>query len=236
MNIVDFGILGLVILGLIIGAKNGFTKQSVKALGLIVSVVFAFMMKGIVSTFLYQNLPFFKFGGFLKGVTILNILAYEVIGFLAVLLIATIVIRIVLMATGLLETLFNLTIILGAISKFLGALVGALEYFLIAFIFVYVASMPIFNLNYVDESKYGMSVLEKTPVLPIFASKTTKVVNDFVLLKDKYKEAEDANSFNLDALDLLLKYNITSATQIDELIIKGKLDIDDIESVLGNYR
>ena len=73
---VDLIIIVLVILGAAIGFKRGFTKELVSVLGFIVCIILAFILKNPVASFFYDKLPFFSFGGFLKGVTALNILIY----------------------------------------------------------------------------------------------------------------------------------------------------------------
>ena len=60
--------------------------------------------------------------------------------------------------------------------------------------------------------------------------------NDFVELKDKYKFEEDKEKLNLESLDLLLKYKLVDIDLVDELIESNKLKIDNVESILKNYR
>ena len=74
MELIDIIIVLLVIVGILVGIKRGFTKQLVCSLGTIVSIILAFLLKNKISILLYSNLPFFKFAGILKGVTVLDIL------------------------------------------------------------------------------------------------------------------------------------------------------------------
>ena len=60
--------------------------------------------------------------------------------------------------------------------------------------------------------------------------------NDFVELKDKYKFEEDKEKLNLESLDLLLKYKLVDVDLVDDLIESNKLKIDNVESILKNYR
>ena len=76
MNIVDTIILLGLFLGAVTGFVRGFFKQTVIFLGTILVVVLAFLIKNPLSTIMYQNLPFFKFGGIYAGVTSLNIILY----------------------------------------------------------------------------------------------------------------------------------------------------------------
>ena len=60
--------------------------------------------------------------------------------------------------------------------------------------------------------------------------------NDFVELKDKYKFEEDKEKLNLESLNLLLKYKLVDVDLVDDLIESNKLKIDNVESILKNYR
>ena len=61
------------------------------------------------------------------------------------------------------------------------------------------------------------------------------MINDFESLKESYN-GKDANEFNLQSLDLFLKYDIISIDSVDKLIEKDKLKIEGIETVLEKYR
>ena len=64
------------------------------------------------------------------------------------------------------------------LSKILGLFVGALEYYVYVFIALYVLNMPIFNLTFVSESKFGTIILENTPILSELVDDTVKVYGD----------------------------------------------------------
>ena len=78
MNILDALIIIFLILGIMAGLRRGFIKQIVLLVGLIAILVISFYLKNPVATFLYKHLPFFKFSGIFKGVSILNILIYNI--------------------------------------------------------------------------------------------------------------------------------------------------------------
>lgn len=235
LNIVDAIIILIILLGGVVGFKRGFTKQLVRAVGFILVVVLAFKFKNSVSIFLYQNLPFFNFDGVFAGVSVLNILIYELIAFLAVLAILIVALRMILIVTGLFETILNFTIVLGFISKILGAIVGVIEYFVIVFIGLYILSLPFFNIGIIKESKYEDSILNNTPILSRYIGKSMDVIDEFVELKDKYKDKNTPNEFNNEALDLMLKYKIISVNSAERLIEKKKLS-DGAYEILNKYK
>lgn len=237
MNIVDIVILVIILCGAVVGFKRGFTKSLVCALGFIAIVVLAFFLKNPLSVLLYENLPFFKFGGILKGVTVLNIALYELLAFIIVLAVLAVALKILSLVSSLFEKILTMTIILGIPSKILGAVVGAIEGFVIVFIGLYVLSLPIINVSFIDESKYKNQILNNTPLLSNFSKKTVSVIEEFAGIKDKYKDNnKNAEEFNKEVLDLFLKYDVVKVESIDKLVEKEKLQINNIEEILMKYR
>lgn len=236
MNIVDAIILLFILSGAVVGFKRGFTKQVISFLGIFVVIVLAFWLKNPVSIFFYEHLPFFKFGGVLKGVTVLNIALYELIALLILVFILTIILKVLVFASSIFERLLKFTIILGIPSKILGAIVGVVESFVWVFIILYVFSLPVFNIGMIKESKFRPGILKNTPLLSRFADNTLKVIEEFADLKEKYEQTPNANEFNKETLDLFLEYNIITVKSVDKLIEKDKLKIEGIETVLKCYR
>ena len=232
----DIIILLVIIMGGIIGFKNGFTKQLVSFIGFFLVVILSFVLKNIVSEFLFGVLPFFKFGGIIKGVTVLNILLYEIIAFLITFGILFLIYKILLKITGLFETILKMTIILGIPSKIMGAIVGMIQYYVWSFIILYIISLPVFNVSFVDNSKYMNIILDKTPILSGVTDNVGSVASEFTELKEKYKNTKSANEFNLEALDILLKNKVTSKQVINNLVSSGKLKIKNIDTVLDKYK
>lgn len=234
---VDLAIIILVCLGIYVGAKRGFTRELVNVVGFIVCLVLAFLLKNPIAAFMYEHLPFFSFGGIVKGVTVLNILFYEVIAFIITFSILMFVLKIVKLLTNIFEGFLNATVILGIPSKILGGLLGAVEWLVISFIVLFVIALPVFNNRYVYESKIYDSMFRLVPRFSKEIDNTMTVVKEFEELKDKYENEKDVNQFNLDSLDLVLKYRIIDVNSADKLYKKGKFKtINNIESVLDKYR
>lgn len=237
MNIVDLVIIIFILFGAVLGFKRGFTKALVSALGFIVIVLLAFLLKNPISVFFYENLPFFPFGGVLKGVTVLNIALYEILAFVVALAVLGIVLKVVVFATTIFEKALNATIILGIPSKLAGAVVGLFENFVIVFVALYICTLPIINLNILNESKFKDKILNNTPILSSLVGDSIKVVDEFAGIKDKYNDNNSsAEEFNKEVLDLFLKYDVVKVSSIDKLVEKGKLRINNIEEILMKYR
>lgn len=237
MNIVDIAIIIIIAFGAIMGFKRGFTRSLVSALGFIVITVLAFLLKNPISVFLYENLPFFKFAGIIKGVTVLNIALYEILAFIVVLAILGVLLKVLMLATSIFEKILNATIILGIPSKIAGAIVGAVQYFVIVFVVLYIVSLPVFNVSIISESTMKDKILNNTPILSGMVDDSVKVINEFTSIKDKYKDNNsNAEQFNKEVLDLFLKYDIVKVESIDKLVEKEKLQINNIEEILAPYR
>lgn len=235
MGIVDIIIIVLIVIGGIIGWKRGVIKEIAGTVGIVLVTVFSFLLKNPVSIVFYENLPFFKFGGIFKGVTALNILLYELIAFLIVFIVLMILWKLVLLASGLIQRILDMSFLLGIPSKILGFLVGAIEFYLICFVTIYILSFPIFNIKEVRESDYAKFILNDTPIISNFVDNNKEFVDEFVSLKEKYDNAESANQFNYETLDLFLKYDIIDIESAKKLRERNKLKIDGIDNLLKKY-
>ena len=204
--------------------------------GVTLVAVIAYSLKNPVGDFLMSFCPFFAFGGIIKGVTVLNIAVYQIIAFILVFSILMIGLKVLLMATGILETILKFTIVLGIPSKILGAIVGLIENYIIVFFVLYLLSMPNFlEVGFIKESKYREPILKNTPILSGVAESTLEVLDEFKGLTDKYEQSENSNEFNLETLDLFLKYRVVTVDTVKNLVESGKIKIEGIDAILDKY-
>lgn len=237
MNIIDIIIILIIISGLCLGFKRGLTRELVHFAKFALALVIAFLLKNPLSKLMYEHLPFFEFGGIFKGVTALNIILYEFIAFLLVLGIVMVVFRILLLATAIFERILNTTVVLSLPSKLLGMVVGGIHYYLLTFIILFIVTLPFFKLNdTLKDSKLTDIILTKTPFVSSIVDKTVSIIDEFNELGKKYKSEANSDEFNLETIDLFLKYNIITVDSIETLNSKDKLQIDHLESVLDKYR
>ncbi|MBR2840437.1 MAG: CvpA family protein [Bacilli bacterium] len=233
---VDLLIVIFIAVGAFVGFKQGFTKSLVKFIGLSLVITLSFLLKNPVSEMLMNTMPFFPFGGLIKGLTVLNILLYEMIAFFLIFSILMIVLKVLSMTTSVFEKILSFTIILGIPSKILGSIVGALKNYIIVFFVLYFLSMPNFSeVSIVNSSNLKDPILKNTPVLSGSADSALKLVDEFNILSEKYKSKTTVDEFNLETLDLLLKYNITKTSTVEKLVSSGKIKIDGVEKVLEKY-
>lgn len=236
MNIIDAIAILIILSCMAMGLKKGFTKELISFLGFFVIVIAAFLLKNPISKILYENLPFFTFGGLFKGITALNIILYEIIAFFIVIAVLTIVFRVLLFASSIFEKLLNMTIILGIPSKILGMVVGLVEGFVWVFILFYIVSLPLFNFKEVNDSKMMGPVLKNTPILSSFTKDFKVALEELSDLKEEYKNEGNKEKFNYDTLNILLKYKIVTTESIEKLNEKGKLKIENVNTLLNLYR
>ena len=235
MNILDIGIIIFILFGAFLGFKRGFTKELVEAIGFIVVIVLAYFLKNPLSTLMYEYLPFFDFG-ILKNIEIFNILIYEMLAFLICIVLLSIVLKVILLASSIFEKILNATIILGIPSKILGAIIGIIKNFVIVFGILYIINLTGVAANDMNKSKFTDPILNNTPILSSLAGETVNVAKEFGTIKDKYENIDDNNQFNLETLDLFLKYNIVTPETAQKLIDNGKLKVEGAESIIDKYK
>lgn len=236
MSTIDLVIIIFILFGGLIGFRQGFTRSLVSLVGYFVVVILAFILKNPVSEFLMSFMPFFDFWGLIKGVSVLNIAVYEIVAFLLVFSILMIALKVLSLTTSIFEKILSFTIILGIPSKILGAALGMLKNYIIVFIVLYVLALPNFsNLDIVKNSKLQKPILENTPILNIFADKMMGVSSEFVSLNEKYKNTDSSNEFNLETLDLFLKYDVVKPSTVRKLVDSDKLHIDGALDIIKKY-
>lgn len=234
LSIVDAIIVVIILLGGLIGFKNGAIKEGVKFVGIVVILVISFALKDNLMVLMYENLPFFDFFGIIRGLSSINILFYQFIAFLVIFAALTFILRVLLVITGLIEWLLKLTIFLRGISKVVGIFVGLLEYYVYVYIALYILSMPVLNLNYIANSNLGNNILENTPILSNLTGNTITVYsNVWDIVKNKEnKSNEEVNTL---VLATLLDNKLITPSSAKKLIDSNKIIINDT-SILDNYQ
>ncbi len=223
MNYIDILIIIFIAFGALLGFKRGFTRELLSLIGIFVVLILSFILKNPVSVFLYNNLPFFTFGGIFKDITVLNILVYEVLAFFIVFFVLSILLKILFMVTKIFEKILNLTIILGIFSKILGALVGIIKHVIYVFIILFILKLPTIDVKEVDSSKVGNWILGNIPILSDACNKTISVFNEILELKEEYKTTNNVDEFNQKALNSMIEKGVITKENVQTLIDKGKI-------------
>lgn len=234
MQIVDIIIILMIILGAIVGFKEGFIKKTTSFLGTFLVLVVAYSLKNPVSVLMYENLPFFSFGGVIKGIGVINILVYELIAFLVVAAALMFILKILIGLTGIVEKLLKMTIFLSIPSKILGIFVGALEYYVYVFLALVFLNLPAFNIQIVKDSTYADKILHNTPVLSDMVGKTVDTYTEvYNIMHDKNNMSN--TEINQKVLDMFLEKKVITVDSAQKLLDMNKIQIED-ESILDKYR
>lgn len=234
LEIIDIIIILIIILGGIIGFKEGAIKKLTSAVGLILVLVLSFMLKNKLSVYFYENLPFIKLWGVFKGIDVLNVIFYEMVAFLVISSVLTIVYRILLGITGLIEKVLKATIILSIPSKIIGFFVGLVEYYVWVYIILFILTLPIINLRKVYTSKIALKILKETPIVSEYTNKTLNIYNDIYKIVEEREDKTDSE-INEEAMDTMLKYKIITVDSAEKLIRQNKVNVDN-KDFLEKYK
>lgn len=230
MNIIDAVIIIVLIVGFLAGFRRGAVKQAVTLIGIILVIVGAYYLKNPIALFCYKTFPFIDFKIF-NSLSVINILFYEVISFIIAVSILTLVLRIILKISGIVEKIFKATIILGFISKIIGGILGVIEGYIIAFILLFFFNQPFINVTGINDSKFGTYIIKNTPVLTNAVKGSIEVIEDIYNMKDDYNKS----GFEKKAIEKFLKYEVISAESLKTLKQKNKIDFNGIEELIIKY-
>ena len=234
IGIIDAVIILLILLGGVIGFKEGAIKKLTSAIGLILVVVVAFIFKNKISFYFYENFPFIKLWGVFKGIQVLNVIFYEMVAFLVLASVLAIIYRVLLGITGLIERFLKATIILSIPSKIIGFFVGLVEYYIWVYIILFILTLPIINLREIYTSKTANYILTKTPVVSEYTNKTLKIYNDIYTIVDNRKDKTD-EEINEETMDTMLKYKVITVKSAEELIRQNKVIVNN-KDFLNKYK
>ena len=228
MKLYDIIILITLILFAFVGFKRGFFKSLVIFIGVILVLVLSYNLKNYLGDFLTLNMPFIKFG---NAIT-LNVIMYQAIAFLLMLIVFSSIYRIIVTITGIFEKILKMTIILGIPSKLLGMLFGFLEGVIFVYIVLFFLAQPFLNINISNDSIYANTILTKTPIISSYMEKPIEIFNE---IKDVI-ETKDDDNIDLKITDLILKNNITSYEIMQKLVDSGKISDEGISDVINKYK
>ena len=234
MSIVDIIILLLIAMGAVVGFKEGGIKGLTSFVGTLLVFIISWFLKDTLAAFIYEYVPFINFSGDFLGLDSLNILFYELVAFAIVFATLTVILRVLLVVTGLIEKLLKLTIFLAIPSKILGIFVGALEAYFYLFLALIVLNLPFLNLTIVKESKVANFMLNNTLIL---SNVSEKLVNTYDSVHDivKNKNSSTATETNEKIIITFLENKVISVENLETLINKNKITINN-KNILDNYR
>ena len=237
MNILDIVIALVLIMSAIIGFKRGAIKEVVSLVGIIIVFILAFSLKGVLGNVLCKWLPFFNFAGNLEGVTVLNILLYQLIAFLIIYSLLFSVYMIVVKISGIVQKLVHMTVILWLPSKVIGAVVAFITGYVMVFVVLLALLIPLKDTDIFKNSKFANYIVYDTPILASSSENISTSINEiYELGEDLSKGDISKNEANVKTMDILLKYKVVSAETARELVVLDKLDgISGLDKVIEKY-
>ena len=236
IRIVDAAIFVIIVLFGMVGVKNGFFKQVVLTIGTILVFVLAYYFKDPLANFFSYNLPFFDYVGPFQGLETVNIILYQMLAFLIMIVVLSGVLGIILKITNVFETLLKITIIGGGISKILGLIVGLIEGYVIVFIVLFFLSQPAVSIDVLGRSNLAKKIVGSSPGLSNIVVNTNKSVEEMYVLVDTYGKDKNKDKFNRDAIEIMLKNKIITVPYVEKLQEKNKIQTSGLKPILDKYR
>lgn len=225
---IDVVLLVLILSGIYYGYKKGFLESSLRFLGTVAAFIGAYLFKNPISVFLYTHLPFFKFNGLFKGVSILNVIIYELIAFILVFIVLIIVINLVCKITGLVDRLLSLIFFFGLPNKILGALVGFIEAIIILYFAVFFIKVATNMTDYTLPESLADDIVNM-PILKNTFGGSLKSLDEITALATEYEDTKDKDEFNTKAINIMLEYKVITEENLQILIDSGKIKNYNVE-------
>ena len=235
MNLVDIGIILIILMGGFIGFKQGAIRKIVSIIGFIIVLVLSYKLKNVISPILYRNLPFVGFLlGKIKGAQIVNIILYELIAFSIIAGVLGIIYNILVKITGIFENILKATVILSIPSKIIGFFIGLIEEYIWVFVALVVLSLPAINFKMIKDSNLANFILNNSPVLTKASEKTLTVYNGIYDIIKSDGEISNAE-VNKRSLILMLDNKMITVESVDILVEKNKIELKETQ-FLDKYR
>lgn len=221
------------LMGAVVGLKRGVIKSATMFIGAIIVIFLAFSLKNTVAKLMYTYLPFFDFAGNFEGLSVLNIIIYEALAFVLVYIVLMSVLQVLIKITGVFEKILDFTIILGIPSKILGAIFGFLEAYLFLFVALFLLSSLPSTAGVIMDGPIASKITTSSPVLSNISNEYFTAFKDIINVSTDIKG--DKNRYNLECLDILLRYNIVDKESVIGLLDSGKLVVPGASDILKKY-
>ena len=176
MSIIDILVVILILICGVVGFKRGVFKQAVVTIGTVLVFVLSYHFKDYLANFFSYNLPFFNFTGEFAGLSSINIIMYQMIAFLIMFAFFGTILAVLIKITGIFEKILKFTIVLGIPSKILGLLLGLVEGYIVAFVFLFVITQPALKINLIEDSKFTNVILNSSPILSNIVEDTENTI------------------------------------------------------------
>ena len=218
-------ILCIVIIGIFtyLGWKKGVIRNAISLIGTCTVAILAWSLKDMLANFLIEKLPFFNYAGFFNGMSAMNILVYRIIAFIVIFVVLYCLLNIIFSLSNVVEKLAKLPLVIELPSKILGAILGLIEGIFTAFLVVFALFHISLTCSLVNNSKLGIIILERTPIIGRLAVSDTLALEEIEkIIKDDSKKSDNEDK-NLRIIHTLIYYKIIDADSAQKLIDNKKI-------------
>ena len=206
-----------------LGWKRGIIRSAVSLIGTFIVCVLSWTLKDVLASFLIEKMPFFNFAGIFNGISAINILIYQVISFVIIFVVLYCLLNIVINLSKIVDKLIKLTLVFALPSKILGAILGLIEGIVTAFLLIFVLFHVPFTTSMVNDSKLGLIILERTPIIGNLSVPTTLSLEEIERIIANDQGSNDIETKNLKVLHTLISYKLITAEDAQKLIDSDKM-------------
>jgi len=222
--IIDIIIVLMLVMFTIGGLKKGIIKSGISLIGLVIVYLISFSFKGVIGDVLCRYLPFFNLEGNYNGLTSINILIYQLIGFFIIFSLLLTIYYMILKLANIVDLAANATIILIIPLKILGAIFGFIGGYIVLFICIVVLMVPLHDVEFFTSSKLVNHIAYKSPLLTKYVSPVIDVIEESCELGENIGNNKiTKKEANEKILDIMIENKIVDKKLVDELIDSGKL-------------
>ena len=157
--------------------------------------------------------------------------------FIIALVVLSIVLFVIIKITGIVESVLKITVVLAIPSKILGLIVGVIQSVVVLYVFLFLVSLPILKVPYVNDSKYAKIILEKTPFISRITDGVVKTFDEISKFSDEnLNKNYDSKKANKEMLEIMLKNKVITVENARILSDKSKIEVDNINELLERYK
>ena len=224
------------------GFRRGLLKEAVSVVGSIVVLYLSFILMNPLGNLFLKWFPVFSIKVIDVKLESLSILLYQIIAFVIISVTLYGILKIILNVTGIFAKIISLNGVLAFPTKILGGLLGLVTGYIALFIILLVFSFPLSSkFDSYRESKVKDFIIDNKIFMTSSVKKVSKSVDEVYSLTSKIdqdeKREKNADKYNADVMNIMLKNKIISIDTVDELVKNNKITTNkELNKVLKLYR
>lgn len=224
------------------GFRKGLLKEAVSVVGSIVVLYLSFILMNPLGNLFLKWFPVFSIKIVDVKLESLSILLYQIIAFIIISVTLYGILKLILNVTGLFAKIVSLNGVLAFPTKILGGILGLITGYISLFIILLVFSFPLSSkFDSYRESKVKDYIIDNKIFMTSSVKKVSKSVDEVYSLTSKIdqdeKREKNADKYNADVMNIMLKNKIISIDTVDELVKNNKITTNkELNKVLKLYR